>query len=170
MNDRETRVKVYKKDSEGNDVCNSVGFTNYCVKLFFNAQHLMLQLQPYERCFFDYLCEQMGPKDNLIFIGKPLKEDFVDFIKRINGDRSKATNTAGTVTKLNKLGLLLPTSKTGVYIVNPKYVYKGVEKARSAYLQQLIQARINSKQPLGFLITLPEEQFLKGFKEDKKRW
>jgi len=170
MNDRETRVKVFKKDTEGNQICNTVFFTNYYVKLFFNAQHLMLQLQPYERCFFDFLCERMGPKDNNIFIGRPLKDSFLDFVKVIGGDSTKATNTGSTVTKLSKLGLLLSTNQTGVYIINPKYVYKGGEKARSAYLQQLIQTRINKNQPTEFLISVPEEQFLMAFKEEKKRW
>jgi len=170
MNDRETRVKVFKKDTEGNDVCNSVGFTNYCVKLFFNAQHILLKLNPYERCFFDFLCEQMKKENNKVFIDKPLKEEFLRFLQLIDGDPKKIDAIDGYVVKLTDYGLIIRSNDRALYVVNPKYVFKGPEKDRIKCLTEILQTRIDANKPLKFLIGTTEERFHEGFKPDKRRW
>lgn len=129
--------------------------------LYFNAQHLLIQLSPKERAFFDYLCEEMRFSDNNVFIDEPLKRHFIERLKRITN--GKVTLTVNAVNKyvqnLNALGLIvrLELSK---YIVNPKYAYKGSGYQRKEYLKRLIQRRISMGIPAQAFINQPEEEFL----------
>lgn len=157
-------VRVYKKDDLGRAVCNDVQFSNIGVKQFFNVQHLFIKLSPYQRCFFDFLCEEMHDELNWVFIDHNLKTKFITFLEKIGADKTKGKAVNGFVPRLLGLGLLLTTTAKGYYTVNPKYVYKGTAKQRSDVLKQLIQDRLDKGGSLVHLINTTEDKFLDGFK------
>lgn len=132
-------------------------------KVFQNAQHLLVQLGRKERAFYDYLCEAMD-NSNLVQIDKSLKDSFRTFCKSVTaGTFDVAESSLATYTNnLLKLGLLLDWGPggQGLYIVNPKYVFKGSEKHREKYLGSLIAIRITSGRPVDKLLDISLDQFL----------
>src|SRR5947209_8057304 len=73
------------KGKEGNPV--EVRFVQEGCYLYFNAQHVLLQLSPIMRSFLDFLCEKMRADTNTLEINKELKEGFVEHIKSITNNR-----------------------------------------------------------------------------------
>ena len=134
---------------------------NGCM-LFFNAQHLLIQLSNKDRAFFDYLCEVMRYADNDVFIDEPLKSAFIARIKKITSSKTKITvhTIAKSIAKLKGLGLILNTDDRARYTVNPKYVFQGSAHSREKYLKALIENRIGLNLSVAALVNMPETEFL----------
>lgn len=139
----------------------AVRFVSNGYTLFFNAQHLLIQLTPKERSFFDFLCEEMRLSDNAIFIDEPLKKKFATRLERISNSKIViTTNSTGKyVQKLNGLNLIVRVGLAS-YIVNPKYAFKGSPSQRKDCLKKLIQQRVSLGIPVQAFINQPEEAFL----------
>ncbi len=156
-------VQIHWKVS--NDVINSENI--YLVKrgnkVFHNAQHLLLELNQYERCFYDYLCEQMD-KDNAVYIDQPFKSDFLLHYSKVRKKKKSLTieKLTAYTSKLKKLGLLLENTSRGYYIVNPKYAYNGSEKGRVELIKELVYERLKNKKSLEHLIDTTDDKFKKA--------
>lgn len=123
-------------------------FVNSGITLFFNAQHILVQLHPNERAFFDYLCERMNTTNNSIRIDSKLKDDFKSHIGKITTNKINPSIKSITryVKKIVTLGLIILNGSklSEAYIVNPKYVFKGTNKQRIELLSSLIESRDNN--------------------------
>ena len=111
-----------------------------CIYLF-NSQHVFLELDKIQRCFFDFLCEKMS-FDNTIHIDGDLKSLFVAFLDKITGGKKKiTTRTISNYVKIliDKKLLIEATNFKMLYIINAKYVYKGSKKNRKKILQTLLK-------------------------------
>ena len=132
-------------------------------KYYFNAQHLLMNIGAEARVFLDYLCEKMDGTKNTILINKELRWEFMYHFANITGRTTVPTDGSLTqyVSKFKKLGLIISATENsnGFYIVNPKYFYKGTEKARSTLIRALITTRIKKRVPIVALINTSEEEF-----------
>ena len=153
-------IKINNLD--GNEIIIKLRAVTEGYYLYFNCQHLMVELGSEARCFFDYLCERMRSDTNEVKIDNTFKQDFVDQISKIT-----STKVNPSILSLNKyvsqfkaLGLIIPTTNTqrGYYSVNPKYAYKGTKKDRLLLMANMIQEKINNKENLRGLIDKPEEK------------
>ena len=118
-----------------------VSFVDEGYICLFNAQHIFLELERFQRCFFDFLCEKMN-NDNTIHIDGDLKAEFLTFLSKITG--GKKTITTRTISNyvnilIEKKLLIESPSLTMFYIVNPKYVYKGTKTNRIKILRTLLK-------------------------------
>lgn len=133
------------------------GFVSSGCKHFFNAQHLLIQLNEKERAFYDYLCESMNDKSNNITVDAGLKEEFKQHIERITKISNQFTKSKLTkyVSQLKELGLLilLGSAKSAFYCINPKYAYKGSEKNRVSRIKSLIEELNKRSEDVSMLIT-----------------
>ncbi len=80
--------------------------------LFFNCQHLLIQLKPLGRSFFDYLCERMRSDNNEILIDNSLKSDFKTHISTLTGNKHNPSIAAldKHLKAFKELGLLVLSS------------------------------------------------------------
>jgi hypothetical protein len=156
------KVSIDLVSSRGASLKKAVQFISNGCMLFFNAQHLLMQLSNKDRAFFDYLCEIMGYADNDVYIDEPLKSAFIAWVEEITSFKIKITGhtVAKSVIKLKDLGLILATNDRARYTVNPKYVYKGSAHRREKYLKALIENRIASNLSITALLNVPEAEFL----------
>jgi hypothetical protein len=141
----------------------SVPFVNKGYTCLFNAQHIFLELEKFQRCFFDFLCEKMN-LDNTVLIDGDLKSEFVLFLSKITG--GKKTLTTRTVTNYVKIlidsKLLIEAPKLNMlYIVNPKYVYKGTKKDRIKILKTLLKCPNKYGSDNSALLNRPKSLILK---------
>jgi len=122
-----------------------LSFVSSGVTLFFNTQHLFIQLNPKERALFDYLCERMNKVDNSLRIDTKLKEDFIRHISKITGKQISPSikRVTSYLKNLVTPGLLILNGDklSESYFVNPKYVFKGTAKQRIATIKLLIESR-----------------------------
>jgi hypothetical protein len=137
----------------------SVRFVTSGYTLYFNSQHHLIKLTAKERCFFDYLCEHMRPSTNDIMIDSNQKESFVRHYESCTSQKLNVVEVSKYAPKLKSLSLLLDTSHKALYIVNPKYVFKGAENARLKYLQALIENRPKEGLSVSSLINVPKDEF-----------
>jgi hypothetical protein len=144
-------------------VRKSISFVTEGYTCFFNAQHLFLQLDNIERCFFDHLCEIMDGDNNRVYIVKEVKEAFAMLVKEIsNGSVLVSVQSLpNVVKKLKSLGLII-AADTGraYYVVNPKYVFKGTVTKRKWLLKNLIEQRFAEGLSIDELLPVRLEQFL----------
>ena len=156
------KVTVDLVSNEGASQKKVVPFIANGCMLFFNAQHLLIQLSNKDRAFFDYLCEVMRYADNDVFIDEPLKSAFIAWVKVITSSKTKITGhtIVKSVAKLKGLGLILTTDDRARYTVNPKYVFKGSAHGREKYLKALIENRIGLNLSIAALLNVPEVEFL----------
>jgi hypothetical protein len=156
-------IQLRTGTKEGSLVNRKVRVVNEGCYLFFNAQHLLIQLGREARAFFDYLCERMRTDTNSILINKALKRDFIEHIGRLTGGSVQPSPNSLNryVSVLKSLGLLVldMNSQRGFYYVSPKYVYKGSKKGRLELLEKMIRERVNKKLSLKGLIDSSEENF-----------
>lgn len=133
-------------------------FVKQGCKLFFNAQHLLLNLHAGERALYDYLLEKMVNKNNTITIDVAFKNDFIAHIAKITSNQTqyKLQSLSKYTKKLEELGLIISMSSTnsGFYSVNPKYAFKGTEKQREATLKSLIESRNKQGLPTNMLASI----------------
>jgi hypothetical protein len=159
-------VQIHWKVS--NDVINSknISLVKRGNKVFHNAQHLLLELNQYERCFYDYLCEQMD-KDNSVYIDQPFKSDFLLHYSKVRKKKKSLTieKLTAFTSKLKKLGLLLENNSRSYYTVNPKYAHNGSEKDRVKLMQELIYERLKTKRTPEHLIDIPVDKFLEALNQ-----
>ena len=157
-----TSVSIEVTASNGAPNRTSLRFIANSYQLFFNAQHLLIQLSTNDRAFFDYLCEVMRPADNDIYIDANLKTDFIEHIDRLTNGKTKFTEhiIAKSVTQLRDLGLILPTKDKARYVANPKHVFKGSASQRTRFLKVLIESRIALQLSIAALLNEPEDVFL----------
>lgn len=137
-----------------------VRFKSDGVKMYFNSQHIFCEISPKIRCFYIFLCEKMDVK-NRVYIDHHLKQEFLDYISNITSNTKyfKLTNFDSAIKKLKELGLLIFDTTKSNYIINPKYAFRGNETARKNLLQNILNDRVNKKQPLTGLIDTTEAEF-----------
>jgi hypothetical protein len=156
-------IQLRTGTKEGKLVYRKVRVVNEGCYLFFNAQHLLIQLGSEARAFFDYLCERMRTDTNRILVDRALKQDFIEHIGRLTGGSVvPAMNSLNRyVSVFKNLGLLVLdiSSLRGYYFVNPKYAYKGTKNGRVELLEKMIRERVNKKLSLKGLIDSTEENF-----------
>ena len=118
----------------------TVSFVSSGYTLFFNAQHLLIELTSQGRAFYDYLCEQMNGINNNVTINTSLKENFIAHIERITSKKHSLSLRRVTIYKnqLIKLNLLIEmsTKQSEFYCINPKYAFKGTSINRKKLLKQ----------------------------------
>ncbi len=125
----------------GKSTLHLVSFVDEGYVCLFNAQHIFLELEKFQKCFFDFLCEKMNI-DNTIHIDGDLKAEFLTFLNKITGGKKKITTRtiSNYVNILIEKKLLIESPRlTMLYIVNPKYVYKGTKTNRIKILRTLLK-------------------------------
>lgn len=137
----------------------SIPFVKDGYTLFFNAQHLLIELTANERALYDYLCEQMISRDNSLTVDTKMKQAFITHITEVTiGKHSPSSKSVtGYVNKLAALGLLILTGskKSELYCVNPKYAFKGSAAKRIALLKRLIEERNKNGLTISMLLNNP---------------
>ena len=118
---------------------HKIAFVNEGCIYFFNAQHKLIQLQPIERAYFDFMCEKMNVR-NKITLNPNLRGQFLLFCKDIlKLEKVKSERTLlSTESKMRNLSLIFkdPSNKKFHY-VNPKHVFKGTITQRGKLLKDL---------------------------------
>ena len=146
---------------DGSEIALKIKAVNAGYYLYFNCQHLLVELGSEARCFFDYLCERMTSDTNEVIVDSKFKQGFIDQISRLT-----STKVNPSIHSLNKyvsqfkdLGLIIPTANTqrGYYSVNPRYAHKGTKKARLLLIEKMVKERIRNKESLRGLIYRPEQ-------------
>jgi hypothetical protein len=123
----------------------------------FNAQHIYLEMNTMQRCFFDFLCEKMTTK-NQVLIDTDHRIEFISFLEKITSGRSSTTirTLVNYINFFIELRLIIPfNSKRFLYIVNPKYVYKGSEINRKNILDDLIKNHMKYNIDIQSLLDIP---------------
>jgi hypothetical protein len=136
---KKINIKV-KSSMIGKTPIKEVSFVEDSFFMVFNSQHIFLEINNYERCFFVFLCEKMST-DNLILIDGKLMDEFIEFLKKISASKkSVTTRTVNNYLKvLIESKLLIKSNKFNMlYIVNPKYAYKSSKSKRQKILSNLI--------------------------------
>ncbi|MCX6314983.1 MAG: hypothetical protein NTX08_09650 [Sphingobacteriales bacterium] len=130
--------------------------------LYFNCQHLLVELGSGARCFFDYLCERMRSDNNEVKIDGSFKKFFISQISRITSAKVHPSilSLNKYVSQFKDLGLIIPATGTQreYYSVNPRYAYKGKKKDRLLLMANMIKERIKNKESLRGLIDKPEQE------------
>lgn len=149
-------------DLDGNELTFKLKAVTEGYYLYFNCQHLMVELGSEARCFFDYLCERMRSDTNEIKLDRKFKQEFTGQINRITSGKVNPSilSLNKYVSQFKALGLIIPTtnSQRGYYSVNPKYAFKGTKKDRLLLLANMIKDRIRNKESLRALIDTPEKE------------
>ena len=73
---------------------------------FFNGQHLYLKINNVERCYFDYLCENMDYK-NRIHLESWLRKKFIVHFNRLTSSK-KAPSTQAPPNQLARMLEAIP--------------------------------------------------------------
>lgn len=123
----------------------------------FNAQHIYLELNSKQRCFFDFLCEKMNDQ-NEVLIDTDLRSEFIVFLEKITSGKMTLTQRA-LINYINifvELRLIiLYNNASFLYVVNPKYVYKGSEINRKKVLDDLIKNHMKYNIDIQALLDIP---------------
>lgn len=136
---------------------HSVSFKKDGFISLFNAQHIYIELNSKQRCFFDFLCEKMDYK-NRVNINGDLRDEFICFVKKITSDKVKVSSRSlfDYIDKLIEFKLLVPfKNTTSLYVVNPKYVYKGTQKDRIEILNDLFENHLKYEIDIQALLNVP---------------
>lgn len=149
-----------KDPVSGQGIARTVRYVNNGYRLFFNSQHVMVQLNRGQRAWFDFLCEHMDLY-NRVVVNSELKKIFGRFIQSVtSGTVSYSESSVSTYTKkLVELGLLLKTKTSNSYVVNPKYIFRGTESERMEYLTNLITDRVKYRLPIDKIIDVDIDTF-----------
>ncbi len=127
--------------------------------LYFNAQHHLVKLSAKERCFFDYLCECMRASTNDIVIDSNQKESFVRHYEACTFKKLEMEAVNKYAPKFKALNLIIDTPQKALYIVNPKYVFKGSNHMRMQYIKRLIENRLAEGLSIAALVNVPKTKF-----------
>jgi hypothetical protein len=147
-------LTIFLNSSSGDEVATTIHLVKSYNKLFHNAQHLLLNLNSKERCFYDYLCEKMDGK-NRVYTDLSFKEKFLQHyskIKKKGNAEIKVAHITSYLNKLTELGLLLQNASKSYYTINPKYVFNGTVAKRLDLIKALISERHKKNQPINHLI------------------
>lgn len=160
---KKTSVTIHATTPAGKELSKTVVFVADACRLFYNAQHLLLQLERGERAWYDFLCEQMD-SGNRVTVDKALRQQFTTFVANVTSSSTTYSESSVTqyTTKLARLGLILKEGggNSGYYLVNPKYAFAGTEAARKSLLQILIEEKIYAGESIQHLINEPEGTFM----------
>jgi hypothetical protein len=154
-------ITLNNKAIEGYNVKNPTRVVNEGYLLFFNCQHLLIQLPPVGRSFFDFLCEKMRSDDNSILMTKEVKSDFIEHITKITSKKTipKEVSINKYVSQFKDLGLLISlANKRGYYCINPRYAFKGSKEKRAQVLKKLIEAKCRKKESIKGLVSTSQEE------------
>ncbi|MBI4931960.1 MAG: hypothetical protein HY841_14460 [Bacteroidetes bacterium] len=110
------------------------------VKRYFNHMQITSKLRPRTRLLLDFITEKMD-KFNAIQNSKILQNNFITLLEKSCGIKPKSKSFIHKgFQELKKSGILLyddsPEMK-GIYIVNPKYYYRGSDKSRKVLITNL---------------------------------
>ena len=153
------RIVIVKVVNPQTEAVESIRFVTSGCTLFFNAQHHLVKLTAKERCFFDYLCEHMRASTNDIVIDSHQKKNFIKHYEAYTAKKLKMEDVNKFPPKLHTLGLILDTQHKALYVVNPKYVFKGYNNARVLYLKRLIENRLIEGLSVAALVNVPKTKF-----------
>ncbi|CAN1542506.1 hypothetical protein MCEGE10_01823 [Flavobacteriaceae bacterium] len=135
----------------------SVSFKKEGFVSLFNAQHIYIELNSKQRCFFDFLCEKMNEK-NRVLIDGALHNEFIIFLNKIKKGKILISKKSifNYVKLLIQFRLIIPFENTPLlYIVNPKYVYKGTIQNRMDILNDLMENHLNYGIDIQSLLNVP---------------
>ncbi|MEI7508015.1 MAG: replication/maintenance protein RepL [Flavobacterium sp.] len=155
-----TKKKIEKKTmliKENVIFYHSVSFKKDGYISLFNAQHLHIELNSKQRCFFDFLCEKMNYKNEILIDGN-LSDEFISFLKKITSGKAGISKRSmfDYIEKLIQLRLIIPFKNTALlYVVNPKYVYKGTQKDRIEILNDLLKNHLKYEFDIQSLLNVP---------------
>lgn len=117
--------------------------TNH-TKRYHNCLYLLAGLNSSCRDLMDYLCERMD-NNNHVHSNETVREDFIDFIRRITGDNVEYSHA--TVKKAFKIltdkGLLISLGR-GSYMVNPEFFFRREEKDRLEAIRLVLEFKSDS--------------------------
>jgi hypothetical protein len=153
-------LPINLKFPDGRCLDHIAKFKNTSFKLYFNAQHLLFQLNPLERSFYEYIIEHSDAKSR-IFIVKDFKLEYIQFIVSVIGNSVKNITEAKVdqiVPKLKQLGLIISCNTRGLYYLNPKYAHKGSEKTRMQNVKNILEEMLLNNLPINMLVDVSEEQ------------
>jgi hypothetical protein len=165
-----SRIQIEMFTPQGNAINQPLHYKSTGCKYFFCSQHLTFSLSNKERSFYDFLCEKMDA-DNAILINKYMKEEYIDFMKKVCSKDLKITIATldKALAKLKEKMLLIHLNGgAGYYLVNPRYAYKGKEADRMRLLKKIIQNRMLEGLSLDGLIDIPENEFTIGLSLPKE--
>lgn len=157
-------VKITLPDEKlGGERFVDVRFVTSCHSLFHNCQHLLLELSANERCFLDFLAEQMDNR-NWLRVDKRLKTDFIQFLEEITSGKKKVSPRSLEIylRKFVDLGLVLKSDEVAAgYYVNPKYFFKGSQKDRENAIKALFELASEGIVPYEPLLDKPLSEYFK---------
>jgi len=148
------------KQLDGRSIDHLIKLKKKNYKCYLNCQHLLFQLKPLERSFYEYLIESADSKSR-VFINTAFKKAYFDFIEKVIGaDAAKLTldKVDQIVPKLKTLGLIISNGERGLYYINPKYAHKGSEKSRINNLNNILHERMMQNLPINMLIDASDEK------------
>lgn len=160
--------KMKKKSGRSNvriktaDIDKTIQFVKACSNIYFNNQHLLIDLSGKEMSFLLFLVEKMG-HNNEINIDIKLKSSYIGFVSEITSKKKKISISSVDkyLKKLRSIGyvILLGSLKSTHYLVNPKYFYRSSELSRTHLIEKIITSRIKKKESIEHLIDCPEHDF-----------
>ena len=136
----------------------------FSCKRYFNALHQLSRITKSERLFYDYLCEKMDSRTNLVDISIEIKKNFIEEIKTWTGGKTKVAQASlGSFIKSLESARLITryNDRRALYMVNPKYAFKGGELTRKELIRDEIIKCISKNLPFAHLIDTTEEEFFK---------
>ncbi|MBL7690606.1 MAG: hypothetical protein JNM41_03360 [Flavipsychrobacter sp.] len=156
-------IDTAKKD--GTRIKRKVRFKSMGTTLFFNNLHHLVDLTPKAFSFYIYICQGMDKK-NVVLIDGKFKENYVEFITKVTSKQGVCTVSSldKYLSQLKDIGLLLliGSSHSALYLVNPKFVFNGTEPARKRLLKDILESRINKGLSIKHLIGVSEDDFFNG--------
>lgn len=157
-------VKVNFLLAPFHQVIQRLGLKKDGFRTYFNAQHLLIKLNPHDRTFLDYLIEH-SDMENKVYVDVDFKVNYCKFLKdKLHLKAVPNVNKLGkALEKFVDLGLIMrEQGKNAFYRISPKYFWKGSEASRVLIMRELIESRAKLKLPISGLIDKPEEEFLKN--------
>lgn len=159
---RNTKVRISLISDNLKVIKREISFVNEGCVYFFNAQHIFLKLTTIERCYFDFLAEQMD-YENRIDLGVLTRKRFISFYNIITSTKDAPLPYRLRLfeKKFKELKLLIELQGKGhLHYVNPKYVFKGKLPERKKILQHLTELGIQGNLNLLALLDRPLSEIM----------
>lgn len=157
-------VNIDAVNPEGRRIKRTLRYKSIGSTFFSNNLHNVVELSPVAMAFYFYTCEMMNRKNEILIDGK-FKDDFIAFISKLTSKPQFRTVSSldNYIKQLRALSLiiLIGSSHSAFYLVNPKYVFRGSESARKKLLQEIIEYRLANGLTVKPLIDTTEDDFLK---------
>ena len=108
-------------------------------KRFNNSIHKTAKLSPAVRNLLDFIVQEMDD-DNRVMNNTLLRCKFLHLINNDCGVSLKEDTVNKGFQELQRIGLLIPMLKRGLYTVNPIYYFNGSLSRRKSLIQRMLNA------------------------------